>query len=97
MEAYGGVDVQLHALLNSGPSVVTGELHFPTALSRSKSPRYPLNKMLGGHHTQYKRSSHCPCREMNSARPACSQALETQPARSFVTLHLPNFPVLWEI
>jgi hypothetical protein len=55
---------------------VTGQLHAPAALLPGKSPRYPLDRRLGGHHSrsgpggEEKKSYHCPRRELNPGRPA---------------------------
>jgi hypothetical protein len=39
MEAYGGVDVQLHEL---SISAVSGQLHAPAALLRGNEPLIPI-------------------------------------------------------
>jgi len=48
----GGVDVWLHAFLTS---VIDGQLHAPLASILRKGPQYPLNRELGGVHSQYRR------------------------------------------
>jgi hypothetical protein len=48
MKAYGGVHVQIHIFLTS--ALAGGQLHAPAALPPGKSPRYPLDRRLGGPH-----------------------------------------------
>jgi hypothetical protein len=45
MKAYGGTEVQLHALLTSDAS---GQLHAPASLPRGQVLQYTLDRKLGG-------------------------------------------------
>jgi hypothetical protein len=65
MKAYGGVDVQIHIFLTSE---VSGPLHAPDALPGGKSPRYPLDRRLGGPQSRSGRrgENSCPYRDSNS-------------------------------
>jgi hypothetical protein len=57
---------------------VSGQLHGPAVLRRSKYLWYQLDRRLGGSQIRSgcrwrgKKSHHCPCRELNPCRPACS-------------------------
>jgi hypothetical protein len=57
---------------------LSGQLHFPGALLRAKSPRYPLDRSLGGPPNrsglgdEEEKSHDCPCRESNPVRLARS-------------------------
>jgi hypothetical protein len=50
MKVYGGVDVQIHIFLTS--ALVESEW---SLYPRRKSPRYPLDRMLGGLQSQSER------------------------------------------
>jgi len=70
MKTYGGVEVQLHALLTSALDVGQMMVSFmPQALY----PRYPFDKMLGALQSQSKccgegKKILYPCRESNPGR-----------------------------
>jgi hypothetical protein len=71
MKTYGGVEVQLHALITWA---LDGDLPVPAALLPGKDPRYPLHRRLDGPQSPYGRGGEeknfCPCRELNPGRPA---------------------------
>jgi hypothetical protein len=80
MKAYGGMEVYLHAFFDLGTRWRWVFSFTPPPLySQGKSPRYPLDKRLGGLQS---RSGHCdeqknssPRRESKPDRPARSQSL----------------------
>jgi hypothetical protein len=60
-------------------SEVSGQFHVPAALSWGKSPRYPLDRNLGGSHSRSGRvrENSWPCRELNS-EPSVVQAVASR-------------------
>jgi hypothetical protein len=61
---------------------VVCQLHVPAALSPEKSPRYPLDRRLGGTQSQSegsgkdKKFDHLACRELNGSRTARSPQVD---------------------
>jgi hypothetical protein len=52
MKTFGGVNVYIQVFLTRHKLEVSGQLHAPAALRREKSPRYTLDRRLGGTHSR---------------------------------------------
>jgi hypothetical protein len=68
MKMYVEIEVWVHVFLTWSPDE-SGQLHIPAALPPGKSPRYLLDKRLGGPQKQSERDAEetnlRPCRESN--------------------------------
>jgi hypothetical protein len=56
MKTYGGVEVYVHAFLNSALDGGGIQIHVSVDLPREKSPWYPSNRRLGGSQSRSGRS-----------------------------------------
>jgi hypothetical protein len=96
MKTYRGMEVKLHY---SWPwhymEMSSHQLHASFALPRRKSPRYQLDRGMGGPQSDLdamdKRKISCPCQESNASRPARSPSIYR------IRYALPILFLIWSI
>jgi hypothetical protein len=94
MKTYGGWRYGSNILdLNTRTYDASGQLHTPAALPQGNSPRYSLDKTLGGHQTRYGRYG-----EVKNLAPSGNRTWPIQPvARRFTDWAIPAIQAEYKI